>query len=162
VLRGSGVDLAVGGRPPAALIEFKFLREPNEKNAAWTMVLGEVLKGFYRLATCPGPVDRLFVYLESTRLRRYMTAQRGDTALILTPGRSPCVHPTPQVRRRPARSSPSRATAIVQAILTMHTRQNEVGIGVVKRGLSLIFLVLNGTHPQLARLLDGIPKFIKQ
>jgi hypothetical protein len=72
VLTGSRVDLVAGGMPPTALIEFKFPREPNEKNAAWTMALGEVLKDFYRLAVCPGPVDRLFVYVETARLRRYM------------------------------------------------------------------------------------------
>lgn len=71
VLAGSRVDLVAGGMPPAALIEFN-PREPNEKNAAWTMALGEVLKDFYRLAVCPGPVDRLFVYVETARLRRYM------------------------------------------------------------------------------------------
>lgn len=72
VLRGSRVDLAVGGDPPAALVEFKFPREPNEKNAAWTMMLGEVLKDFYRLAVYQGKADRLFVYVESARLRSYM------------------------------------------------------------------------------------------
>jgi hypothetical protein len=60
-LRGSRVDLAVGGEPPSALIEFKFPREPTEQNAAWTMALGEVLKDFYRLAACRGrrPAVRL-------------------------------------------------------------------------------------------------------
>jgi hypothetical protein len=60
------------------LIEFKFPREPNEVNAAWTMALGEVLKDFYRLATYPGEVDRIFVYVESDRLRSYTagTARR--------------------------------------------------------------------------------------
>lgn len=70
-LAGSRIDLAVG-RPVSAAVEFKFPREPVEKNAAWTMVLGEVLKDFYRLAACPGDMDRLFVYVESARLRRYM------------------------------------------------------------------------------------------
>lgn len=71
-LTGSRVDLVAGGTPPGALIEFKYPREPNEKNAAWTMVLGEVLKDFYRLAVHPKPADRLFVYAETERLRRYM------------------------------------------------------------------------------------------
>jgi hypothetical protein len=73
VLTGSRIDLTAGGRPPRALIEFKYPREPNEKNAAWTMTLGEVLKDFYRLATCPGQIDRLFIYVETAPLRRYMT-----------------------------------------------------------------------------------------
>lgn len=77
-LAGSRVDLVIGGEPPTALIEFKYPREPNEKNAAWTMALGEVLKDLYRLAAYPGEADRLFVYAETNRLQRYMAgaAQR--------------------------------------------------------------------------------------
>lgn len=71
-LAGSRVDLVIGGEPPTALIEFKYPREPNEKNAAWTMALGEVLKDLYRLAAYPGEADRLFVYAETNRLQRYM------------------------------------------------------------------------------------------
>lgn len=73
VLKGSRIDLLIGRGQPAALIEFKYPREPNPANAAWTMTLGEVLKDFYRLATYPGPVGRVFVYVESDHLRRYMT-----------------------------------------------------------------------------------------
>jgi hypothetical protein len=82
VLKGSRVDLVADGHPPA-LIEFKFPREPNEQNAAWTMALGEVLKDFYRLAAFPGAAERLFVYVETTRLRRYMAgaAQRYGMAI---------------------------------------------------------------------------------
>ncbi len=70
------MDLVVGGAPHAA-IEFKYPREPNEKNAAWTMALGEVLKDLYRLSLLPVG-ERLFVYVETERLHRYMTgaAQR--------------------------------------------------------------------------------------
>ncbi len=68
---GGRIDLAVG-QPPAVLVEFKYPREPVDKNAAWTMALGEVLKDFYRLAAYPGSVTRIFVYAESRRLRRYM------------------------------------------------------------------------------------------
>ncbi|WP_367129166.1 hypothetical protein [Saccharothrix sp. HUAS TT1] len=77
-LKGSRIDLVVGRPSPVALIELKFPREPNEVNAAWTMALGEVLKDFYRLAAYPGGIDRIFVYVEGTRLRRYMAgaAQR--------------------------------------------------------------------------------------
>lgn len=70
-ISGARIDLAVG-QPPAVLVEFKYPREPTEKNAAWTMTLGEVLKDFYRLAAYPGPVTRVFAYAESRRLRRYM------------------------------------------------------------------------------------------
>lgn len=70
-LPGSRVDLAIG-EPPEAVIEFKYPREPNEKNAAWTMVLGEVLKDFYRLALHPGAGDRLFVLAATSRLREYL------------------------------------------------------------------------------------------
>jgi hypothetical protein len=83
VLPGSRVDLAVGGQPPSALVEFKIPREPSEKNAAWTMVLCEVLKDLYRLASCPGEVDRLFVYLESARLQRYMASSADRYGLRL-------------------------------------------------------------------------------
>lgn len=72
VLKGSRVDLVVAHPEGGALVEFKFPREPDENNAAWTMTLGEVLKDFYRLASYPGEEDRLFVYVESSRLRAYM------------------------------------------------------------------------------------------
>lgn len=74
-LTGSRIDLVVGLNSPAdrAVIELKYPREPSEVNAAWTMTLGEVLKDRYRLALTPGEADRLFVYLESPRLRRYMS-----------------------------------------------------------------------------------------
>jgi hypothetical protein len=71
-LKGARIDLVVGGDRPVALIEFKYPREPNLVNAAWTMTLGEVLKDFYRLAAHPGVVDRVFVYVETAHLRRYM------------------------------------------------------------------------------------------
>lgn len=82
-LPGSRVDLVAGGDPPAALLEFKFPREPNEQNAAWTMAFGEVLKDFYRLAAYQGEADRLFVYVEGVRMRSYMAraAQRYGTNL---------------------------------------------------------------------------------
>jgi hypothetical protein len=62
--------MAGGARP--TFFEFKYCREPDEQNAAWTDALGEVLKDFYRLATCPAPAERLFVYVETAELRRYM------------------------------------------------------------------------------------------
>jgi hypothetical protein len=83
ILKGSRVDLVAGGEPPTALIEFKYPREPNDKNAAWTMALGEVMKDVYRLAACPGAADRLFVYAETSRLRGYMAASAQRYGLDL-------------------------------------------------------------------------------
>lgn len=71
-ISNSRIDLVVLSEPETAFLEFKFPREPNEQNAAWTMALGSVLHDFYRLAAIPGPARRLFVYVESARLRRYM------------------------------------------------------------------------------------------
>jgi hypothetical protein len=73
VLKGARVDLVVGRDRPVAVFELQYPREPNPANAAWTMALGEVLKDFYRLATYPGTADRIFAYVESDDLRRYMT-----------------------------------------------------------------------------------------
>lgn len=80
-LRGSRVDLVVGS-PPTGLIEFKYPREPNEQNAAWTMTLGEVLKDLYRLAVLPDG-DRVFVFVETARLYRYMTGAATRFGLSL-------------------------------------------------------------------------------
>jgi hypothetical protein len=71
-LKGARIDLVVGDDRPVALIELKYPREPNPANAAWTMTMGEVLKDFYRLAVYPGALDRVFVYVETAHLRRYM------------------------------------------------------------------------------------------
>lgn len=112
-LRGSRVDLAVGGEPPSALIEFKFPREPTEQNAAWTMALGEVLKDFYRLAACPGDADRLFVYIETGRLRRYMAGAANRFGFDLD---------VEQVALRPADAArlPTTAARIIGAELATH------------------------------------------
>lgn len=112
-LAGSRVDLVAGGRPPAALIEFKYPREPNEKNAAWTMALGEVLKDFYRLAVYPGRADRLFVYAETARLRRFMARSAVRYGLALDVG---------QVALRPDEAArlPTTAARIIGAELAAH------------------------------------------
>ncbi len=80
-LRGSRIDLVVGN-PPEALVELKYPREPNEQNAAWTMALGEVLKDLYRLSLIPTG-DKLFVYVETARLRRYMAGAAARYGLNL-------------------------------------------------------------------------------
>ena len=81
-LPGSRIDLVVEN-PPAAVIEFKYPREPNEKNAAWTMVLGEVLKDVYRLAVYPGDADRIFVLATTSRLREYLSRSVGRYGMDL-------------------------------------------------------------------------------
>ncbi|HYQ67502.1 DUF7669 domain-containing protein [Actinophytocola sp.] len=113
VLKGARVDLVVGGDRPVASIELQYPREPNPANAAWTTALGEVLKDFYRLAVYPGAVDRLFVFVETAQLRRYMAgvvARYGvdldaDT-VILRPGRVAAL--------------PSTATTIIGTQLAAH------------------------------------------
>ncbi|MGH3862456.1 hypothetical protein [Actinokineospora sp.] len=112
-LAGARIDLVAGGRPPAALIEFKFPREPNEQNAAWTMALGEVLKDLYRLAAYPDVADRLFVYVESTRLRTYMAGAARRYGLDLD---------TDEVALHPADAArlPTTAAKIIGADLAAH------------------------------------------
>lgn len=83
VLPAARVDLVARSGTGTAVIELKYPREPDEKNAAWTMVLGEVLRDFFRLARYPGNVDRVFVYLETTRLRRYMAGVARNYRLDL-------------------------------------------------------------------------------
>jgi hypothetical protein len=113
VLKGSRVDLVAGGPSPMALIEFKFPREPNEQNAAWTMALGEVLKDLYRLAVYPGHVDRLFVYVESTRLRAYMAGAARRYGLALDAD-DVALHPTDAARL------PTTAAGIIGSELAAH------------------------------------------
>lgn len=101
--------------PPAALVEFKFPREPSEKNAPWTMVLGEVLKDFYRLASCPGDPDRLFVFVESSRLRTYLAGAAERYGLRLDADRVELRLDADRVELRPAAAAqlPTTAAQIV-------------------------------------------------
>ncbi len=48
------------------------------------MALGDVLKDFYRLAVLPGNLSRLFVLVESSRLRDYLarSADRNGMRLV--------------------------------------------------------------------------------
>lgn len=112
VLKGSRIDLVIG-RPPAALIEFKYPREPEEKNAAWTMALGEILKDLYRLASFPGTASRLFVYVETTRLHRYMAGAAQKYGLDLN---------TQHVVLRPSDAArlPGTAARIIGTDLAAH------------------------------------------
>ncbi len=105
-LKGCRVDLVVGGGMPDALIEFKFPREPNGLNAAWTMTLGEILKDLYRLAVYRGAADRLFALVESDLLSRYLASAGRRYGFDLAAGR---------VELEPARIAtlPPTATAII-------------------------------------------------
>ncbi len=119
---GISVDLAVG-EPVHTAVEFKYPREPNETNAAWTQHLGELLKDFYRLAHLPEQVaERWCVQLVSDRLRRYLDGvernygvrlpmKAGDSTVLDAPGQralpatawrliSPWVDETDSVRAR--------------------------------------------------------------
>jgi hypothetical protein len=113
VLKGARIDLVVGIDQPIALMELKYPREPNPANAAWTMTLGEVLKDLYRLAAYPGAVDRVFVYVETAHLRRYMTGVAARHGVNLD---------TDTVILRPAAITalPSTATAIIGPQLVAH------------------------------------------
>ena len=80
---GPAIDLAVG-EPVHTAVEFKFPREPHEKNAAWTQHLGELLKDFFRLAHLPASVgDRWCVQVVSERLRRYLDGVETNHGLRL-------------------------------------------------------------------------------
>lgn len=82
------VDLFVDA-PSGSAIEFKFPREPSEKNAADTMAFGEMLRDFYRLARLPvadaWAVQLLrpaFVRYFSRRTELRWTAEWADTLVL--------------------------------------------------------------------------------
>lgn len=80
---GPAIDLAVG-EPVHTAVEFKFPREPHERNAAWTQHLGELLKDFFRLAHLPASVsERWCVQVVSERLRRYLDGVQTNHGLRL-------------------------------------------------------------------------------
>lgn len=79
----AGTGRSTGCRDATAKALLIVPREPSEQNAAWTETLGEVLKDLYRLARIPAG-DRIFVYLESERLRRYMAGRQHATGSIST------------------------------------------------------------------------------
>lgn len=90
--QGSGptdaVDLVIATEPRAA-IEFKYPREPREKNAAWTLHLGELLKDFYRLAYMSDDFEeRWCVQLLTPRLQRYLIGvqARHQVRVAVEPG----------------------------------------------------------------------------
>ena len=72
----------VYGTPVLAAIEFKYPREPTEKNLPWTMVLGHILKDLYRLSLLPHG-DRVFALLETDRLRRYLAGAASSYGIDL-------------------------------------------------------------------------------
>lgn len=140
IIKGARIDLAVG-EPETAFIEFKYPREPAEKNAAWTMTLGEVLKDLYRLAAYPGQVDRIFVYAESRRLRDYMTAssQRYGVDIDRT-----------DVSITPAQAGllPATATAILGHLSESKVTATRLTIAEIDDGLRLaVYRVDEATIP---------------
>ena len=112
-LKGSRIDLVIGRPRPTALIEFKFPREPIEVNAAWTMAMGEILKDLYRVAVYSAAADRLFVLVESARLRRYL-ARSGSRYGFDLDGDQLDLQPTAIA------GLPDTATAIIGPQLVSH------------------------------------------
>lgn len=112
-LKGSRIDLVVGRPRPTALIEFKFPREPNEVNAAWTMAMGEILKDLYRVAVYAAAADRLFVLVESARLLTYLARSGSRYGFDLDGD---------QLDLEPAviAGLPDTATAIIGPMLASH------------------------------------------
>lgn len=152
VLRGSRIDLVAGGPPPAAFLEFKYPREPVEKNAAWTMMLGEVLADFYRLAACPGPVDRLFVYVESDRLHRYIARAAGRYGIRLD---------VDYVSLRPddaVRLPATAARSIGRGLAQYHVSAGRLVVIDVDETLRLSVYAVDATdpHPAARRVHNGI------
>lgn len=89
------VDLVVTECPRAA-IEFKYPREPREKNAAWTQHLGELLKDFYRLAHMPTDFEeRWCVQLLSPHVQSYLArvSDRLDVDIAQSPGHTTELRP---------------------------------------------------------------------
>jgi hypothetical protein len=112
VIRHSKVDLTVG-LPPGDFIEFKYPREPNEKNAAWTMTLGEILKDFYRLAIIERQVRRQVILVTTGRLRRYLESSVKRHHLVMSPERVELVPDT-------IAALPSTASSILTSLYSHH------------------------------------------
>ena len=77
------------------------------------MALGELLKDLYRLTVYPGHVVRLFVYVESTRLRTYMAGAARRYGLDLDTD-DVTLHPTDAARL------PTTAARIIGSELAAH------------------------------------------
>lgn len=77
------IDLFVD-RPDGVAIEFKFPREPSEKNAADTMAFGELLRDFYRLARLD-VTEAWAVQLIRPKFAQYLT-KRSELAWTATAG----------------------------------------------------------------------------
>lgn len=139
-MKGARVDLVVGDERPVALIELKYPREPNPANAAWTMTLGEVLKDFYRLAAYPGDVDRVFVYVETAHLRRYMAGVATRHGVDLD---------TDAVTLRPGEVTalPSTATSIIGAQMTAQVTAQRLALLPVDDDLRLAVYRVNPHAP---------------
>ncbi len=112
VIRHSKIDLTVG-LPPSNVIEFKYPREPNEKNAAWTMTLGEILKDFYRLAIIEGQVRRQVILVTTGRLRRFLESSAKRHYLVMSPERVELVPDT-------IAALPASASSILTSLYSHH------------------------------------------
>lgn len=149
-IKGSRVDLVVGV-PPEALIELKYPREPNEKNAAWTMIYGEVLKDFYRLAAYPHPADRVFVYAESAQLQKYMTSAALKHRLDIG---------TDTVVLRPdaALAAPATIAAVLGDDLPkLHVTAHRLGVWPVDPSLNLAVYTVDPAHAPTPRFAPTVP-----
>lgn len=151
-IRGSRVDLVVG-EPARAIIELKYPREPSEKNAAWTMTLGEVLKDFYRLAVYPGPVDRLFVLAATSRLKTYLRSSADRYGMDVDRDR---------VELGPAAAAalPRTAASIIGAELAAHhlTANRIFSLAVddnLHLGIYLVDPIANPNDPMVGLAADG-------
>jgi hypothetical protein len=84
------VDLAVDAPELSAVVEFKFPRDPREKNSADTMTLGELLKDFWRLARIEATAERWAFQIVGSPLGRYL-GRRPDIAWTTTVGQEFCI-----------------------------------------------------------------------
>lgn len=108
------VDLVVDP-PRGSVVEFKFPREPNETNAAYTMTFGEILRDLYRLAHVDTGGGWAVQFLRPKFLG-YLQ-RRSEVAWTCTPGET-LVLPAGLIHRLPksARASiPEWATGEVRA-----------------------------------------------
>ncbi|MGB3686592.1 MAG: hypothetical protein WA991_12285 [Ornithinimicrobium sp.] len=139
------VDLVVATEPGAA-IEFKYPREPREKNAAWTQHLGELLKDFYRLAYMPeGFEQRWCVQLLTPRVQQYLAGvgDRHRVCIALEPGRTTGLDPQ-VVRALPA-------TATAQLARWLAHPEPVVATCIESRQVGQLALVVHAVSPSATR-----------
>jgi hypothetical protein len=79
------IDLVVDP-PDGVAVEFKFPREPNEKNAAYTMLFGEMLRDLYRLSMLPA-AEAWAVQLLRPSFQRHLAGRR-EVNWVTEPGQT--------------------------------------------------------------------------